>query len=135
MSLTEFFKQLGAPLANSRWSWGAQRASDGAVFLRVWQDRKRFEGERRYMLIDRHGDDPNASRNLGYQERLKHIAAIRSGAACYLVMCIARDVDATPRAVQDFHDQDIFVGGELVEKDGDVWVEVTGRKPVSSVLK
>ena len=40
MSISGLFTLLGAPLANNRWSWGSQRASDGAVFLRVWQDLK-----------------------------------------------------------------------------------------------
>jgi hypothetical protein len=38
MTLSQLFEQLGAPLANVRWSWGAVRESDSAVFLRVWQD-------------------------------------------------------------------------------------------------
>ncbi len=38
MSQAELFETLGAPLKNVRWSWGGVRKSDGAVFLRVWQD-------------------------------------------------------------------------------------------------
>ena len=38
MSQTNLFAKLGAPLANPRWSWGAIRTTDGAVFSRVWQD-------------------------------------------------------------------------------------------------
>ncbi len=37
MSITAMFENLGAPLANSRWSWGGVR-QDGAVVLRVWQN-------------------------------------------------------------------------------------------------
>lgn len=135
-SLTDFFKLLGAPLVNSRWSWGAQRPSDGAVFLRVWQDLKRFEGEQRFMLLDRHGNgnDPEASSNLGYQERRRHIEEIRAGKRCYLVMCIAKDTEARPRAVREFHDEDIFVGGKIVQDHSGVWIEVVARQPVGTVL-
>jgi hypothetical protein len=135
MSLTEFFKRLGAPLKNSRWSWGAQRPRDGAIFLRVWEDRKLTANGREYMLIDRHSDDTNTTRNLGYQERRTHIQAVRAGRPCYLVMCIARDVNARARSVERFLDQDVCVGGPLLEKDGDVWIEVVGRKRVSTVLE
>ncbi|KAB0520533.1 hypothetical protein F7R20_27610 [Pseudomonas brassicacearum subsp. brassicacearum] len=37
-SITQFFAALKAPLHMMRRSWGAVR-DDGAVFLRVWQDR------------------------------------------------------------------------------------------------
>ena len=134
MSITGFFERLGAPLANSRWSWGAQRASDGAVFLRVWQDLKKVDGGRRYLLLDLHHGVPGDPKNLGHQERLRHIEAVRGGARCYLVMCIAVDVQARPRTILDFHDADIFVGGELMEKDGSLWIEMAGRRPVSDVL-
>src|SRR4051812_6566293 len=107
---------MRAPLANNRWSWGARRASDGVVFLRVWQDRKLVENGRTYYLIDRHGDDPDAGKNLGYQERLRHIAAVRAGSPCYLVVCIAADVNARPRKVADFHDQHVFEGGQLLDR-------------------
>jgi len=29
-------------------------------------------------------------------------------------MCIARDVEARPRAILDFHNEDVFMGGELL---------------------
>jgi hypothetical protein len=133
ISITHFFERLGAPLANSRWSWGAHSAADNVVFLRVWQDKKRIENGERYMLLDGRralGDDV---RNLGYQERLRHIDAIRAGAKPYLVMCIARDVKERPRVILDFHDQDVFVGGELAEFDGGVWIRVAGRVPATDV--
>ena len=131
MSITRFFERLGAPLVNNRWSWGGRRASDGTVFLRVWQDLKYFENGERYMLLD--GGVREDRRNPGYQERLKHIEAVRRGAPCFLVMCIARDVAERPRVIQDFHDEDVFVGGELAERNGEVWIRVAGRKPIGEV--
>jgi hypothetical protein len=50
MKQVDMFKKLGAVLANSRWSWGAAR-SDGVVFLRVWHDRIKEEGAKRYAQV------------------------------------------------------------------------------------
>ena len=127
MSPSELFRRLGAPLVNVVWSWGAVRTSDGAVILRVWQDRERKVDGRWYTRITHHAvfvDDPA---NLGWQERLGHVAKIRDGARCYLVMCEAKDVEASPRAIKSFNDRDLFVGGELREMDGDWWIERAGR--------
>jgi hypothetical protein len=52
MTISSLFQSLGAPLANTRWSWGAQRSSDGAVFLRVWQDLKFIQEGRAYYMVD-----------------------------------------------------------------------------------
>ena len=150
MSISSLFKLLGAPLANSRWSWGAQRASDGAVFLRVWQDLKLIDEEgRHYMMVAT--ASTNEDDNLGYQERLRHVQSIRSGAPCFMVMCSAKDPETEPRAIAGFDDESIFVGGDVLEtgrdfhfpsqtpsraralaKYGATWVRRAGRKPVSS---
>ena len=132
MSISSLFARLGAPLANSRWSWGAVRSFDGAVFLRVWQDHKFIEDGRMHMQVDRHTPDEIGS--LGLQERLAHIARIRAGAPCFMVMCRAQDIDVVPRKIQDFDDVDLFVGGDIVERNGAIWIQVTGRKPVDSVV-
>jgi hypothetical protein len=150
MSISRLFKLLGAPLTNNRWSWGAQRATDGAVILRVWQDLKFIEAGRMHMLIDAHANDDTES--LGYPERVRHIESIRNGAPCFMVMCSAHDAEASPRKIGDFDDRDIFVGAQIVEtpsdfrfppltgkgvtflaKDGATWVQVAGRKPMSSM--
>ncbi|WP_238347311.1 hypothetical protein [Pseudomonas taiwanensis] len=81
MTQSEFFKRLGAPLANARWSWGGSRA-DGAVVLRVWQDRKRKHDGRWYMMLTHHSKYAHDLDNLGYRERNAHVASIRSGAKC-----------------------------------------------------
>jgi len=135
MSVTDFFRRLGAPLVNPQWSWGAQRPSDGAVFLRVWQNEKLVENGRLHFLILSDIDAARASARLGYTERLKHIEAVRSGAPCFLVVIIAKDIAASPRKIADFHDEYVFVGEELVERNGSLWVKVAGRKPVSEVTK
>lgn len=127
MSPSELFRRLGAPLKNVVWSWGAVRSSDNTVFLRVWQDRERKVDGKWYTRLTHHAvfvDDPA---NLGWQERLAHVAKIREGAPCYLVMCEAKDVNASPRAIKSFNDRELFVGGAVVEMDGDWWIERTAR--------
>jgi len=134
MSMSEYFRRLGAPLVNHMWSWGAVRASDGAVFLRVWQDREQKIDGRWYTMLTHHEkfeDDPG---NLGWQERLSHVELVRQGAKCYLVMCEAKDVSASPRSVRSFNDRELFIGGKCVEIDGDWWIERVGRLPAREVM-
>jgi hypothetical protein len=133
MTLTELFTYLGAPLANSRWSWGAVRPDDSAIFLRVWQDEQRKVDGRWYTCVS--DCQPVATKpiQLGSAERNQHVDLIRGGAPSYLVMCRARDKTAQPRAVADFDRNDVFVGGRLVDLDGNWWLERTARKPISAV--
>lgn len=133
MTQTEMFKRLGAPLANPRWSWGSIRENDKAVFLRVWQDRKTKQDGRWFMMVTHREKYLGDERNLGYQERLDHVAKIRAGAPCFMVMCLAEDANAAPRKVKSFNSDEVFVGGRVIELNGDTWVEMAARKPVSAV--
>jgi putative restriction endonuclease len=135
MSKTSFFQRVGAPLRNARWSWGAQRASDGAVFLCVWQDLKFIEDGRIHMLIERPAAAGDYEANPGHAERKRHIASIRAGAPCFLVMCTVADASARPRKIQFFNEDELFVGGALVERNGDTWIQVAGRRPVADVAR
>jgi len=150
MSISGFFKSLGAPLANNRWSWGAQRPSDGAVFLRVWQDLKFVDDGQIFMLVA--GAGIEASERLGAQERARHLASIRRGAPCYLVMCVAKEVDASPRAIREFNADELFVGAEIIDtpsdfelpsataeyvrrltRHGATWIRLGARAPVATI--
>jgi len=131
MTISSLFKKLGAPLINARWSWGAERESDGAIFLRVWQDRKIVKDRVPIMRITHHSKYVNDPENRGWKERLMHIEKVRNGAKCYLIMCRVEDPNATPRKIKSFNEKEIFVGGELREMEGDLWVPVIERIPVS----
>ncbi|ERT15822.1 hypothetical protein O162_27445 [Pseudomonas putida SJ3] len=125
-SITQFFSALKAPLRMMRQSWGAVR-EDGAVFLRVWQDRCETHDGVRYVQLthlEKYGGD---SSNLGYNERRTHVEMIRDGASCYLVMCLAKDTEASPRDIKSFNKDTIFVGGSLKQFDGEWWVELAGK--------
>jgi hypothetical protein len=132
VTLTDFFAYLGAPLHNQRWSWGAVRL-DGAVFLRVWQDEQRkIDGSWFTQVTFRNFFNDNPS-NLGCLERLKHVELVRSGAPSFMVMCLAKDVAASPREVASFDRNDVFVGGRLIEVEGNHWLERVARRPGSAV--
>jgi hypothetical protein len=133
MTPTDFFKWLGAPFSNARWSWGAMRESDQALFLRVWQDETRkIDGKLHVMVTARqwYADHPN---NLGHVERLRHLEAIRVGAHSYAVMCVAKDIEASPRVIHTFNRDELFVGGNLRTVDGEDWLELIGRVPSAKV--
>ena len=126
--------RLGAPLVNSRWSWGAVRTMDGKVFLRVWQDQtRRIEGVR-YVEVANHEHVSGGKEKNGYDERLRHIEAIRGGSQSVLVMCRVKDPKASPRSIQSVDDRDVFIGGQIVELDGRTWLELAERKAISAFL-
>lgn len=131
MSQQELFKRLGAPLTNPRWSWGAVRATDGAVFLRVWQDETRNINGNSFMRVtsNEHFQGVDTS-NRGWRERLNHVARVRAGAPSYMIMCVAKDIAAVPRQVHSFNEHEVFRGGELTDADNDTWLELGRRVPV-----
>jgi hypothetical protein len=133
MTLTSLFKYLNAPLTNQRWSWGAVRASDGAVFLRVWQDEVVKSGQKRSARVTANAFFKDDETNPGYAERLRHVELIKNGAKSYMIMCAAVDTQASPRAIATFNEKEVFVGGTLKETDGDWWLELVSRQPVRTV--
>lgn len=72
--------------------------------------------------------------NLGYKERLEHLERIREGATCYMVMCRVRDQDRSPRQIASFNSEQLFVGGSLIERDGETFIEVIEKRPVADVI-
>ena len=130
MTQSELFKYLGAPLANVRWSWGAIRSQDGAVVLRVWQDKKRKIDGKWYMELTNHKAYLGNESDPGFSERLSHVEKIRAGAKTYMVMCEAEDPAAQPRDIKCFNEREVFVGGLIVAADGDWWLEQVGRMPI-----
>ena len=136
MKITKFFEALGAPLRNSRWSWGAVR-SDGAVILRVWEDQvERFDGSA-WVRVGRR--KPAPPRELGRRERLAQIELINKGAACFVVMCKARDIKPNgPREILSFNDEQLFRAGKIVERTQlpakYYWIELNGVVPVQDLF-
>lgn len=132
MNQTDFFRMLGAPLANARWSWGSVR-SDGTVFLRVWEDGRQKFGDSIFVRIGRLKPKPKSKQ--GPRERHKHIERIKQGAPCFLVMCKTRDLKASPRTIDSFNEEQVFPGGKIIDRDGEFWIELLSAVPVRSVLQ
>src|SRR5438093_10909877 len=113
--MAEFFESVGAPLNNVRWSWGARRSSDGAIFLRVWKDQSHTDADgRHWVQIVWHSASPDWEPGRhGRHERQAHLKAIESGARCLMVVCEVEDASANPRTVRAFDHRTVLVGGEL----------------------
>ena len=97
------------------------------IFLRVWQDQKiRIDGKS-YMLVTHHAAYVGNESSPGYRERLRHVDLARNGSKVYMVICIAKDPDAVPREIGSFIKDDVFLGGEIIDHEGDTWIEQAGR--------
>lgn len=135
MTPTAFFQMLGAPLKNHRWSWGAVRPADGAIFLRVWEDRTRwFEGVKFVKVTHRASYRGNES-NPGYREREEHVRKIARGAPSWLIFGTAVDENARPRKILAYNFSQVFPGGRLIESDGEMWLEVLPGVRVQEVRR
>ena len=133
MSISDFFRKLGAEFRNTRWSWGGVR-EDGSVALRVWQDEtKTRDGVlvARLTYNDKFRDNPE---NLGFKERNEHINLIKSGRTAILVMCKAVDPQTEPRSIASFNERDVFIGSTLHEFGGDYWIQIDERLPMKSLI-
>jgi hypothetical protein len=118
-TISQHFVNLGAPLRNTRWGWGAV-SGDGAVILRVWQDEYSNIGGRRFRKLQ----DPAWSTSAGYAERAQHVDLIRAGARGYMVIVTAVDIKACQRKIADFNPDRFMPVGELITTpDGVVWGE------------
>ena len=134
MSISDVFKKVGAPLRNTRWCWGAV-SEDKAVFLRVWANDFRRVGEGQTVQVTFRklfADDPE---NLGHKERLEQVALIAAGAPSYCIVCTARDVDVLPRAMATYDSKTLFVGGDLLEIDGEAWLQLEDRIKINDLKK
>jgi hypothetical protein len=134
VSISALFDRLGAPLHNVRYSWGGIRPN-GTVNLRVWQDETGKIDGRRCVQITNHPFFRGNGPNLGYDERNRHVELIRAGARCLMVMCEQVQPPRTPREIYQFNGNELFVGGALVEHDGETLIEWVDRIPVQSLTR
>ncbi len=133
------FDKLGVRLRSVRWSWGGVRESDKAIFLKVWKDEKRklpSEGNREFVRVTdkkRFESKDRKRKHPGYYERLDHLARVKNGAKSYMVICIAKDVHTVPREVKSFNSDELYLGGKLMDYDGNSWLEIVGCVPVQDL--
>lgn len=122
MSISSLFRDLGAPLRNTRWSWGSVHPESGTVFLRVWQDEvRKVSGREVVRLTNRERFEGTSS--LGYAERRRHIDLLRQGAPGYLIFCEARTPITIPRRLRSYVSDRVFPTGNLCEIDGDIYTQ------------
>jgi hypothetical protein len=126
ITITQFFEDLDAPLTNQQWSWGAVRR-DGTVFFRVWDDQITADEA----LLP--GPHRPRTQKQGLAERYDQIERVRAGAPCYLVVLKAVDTEASPRKIASFDRHELLIGGRIIERDGRIFIEVTGRTTPHSV--
>lgn len=84
-------------------------------------------------MLAHHEKYINNKESLGYQERLAHIEAVKSGANCYMVMCLVKDPTAVPRTIKSFNKRDIFVGGRIIDHSGNTFIELVDRYPINEI--
>lgn len=103
--ISKFFADLGFPLRNIRWSWGA-RAGD-AIVLRAWQDE--YRGRERKVTVLREPAALDLSESFGVDERIVQLKAIWAGGiAGYAVLAEVRDRAERPRHIKDYRDDVVF---------------------------
>ncbi len=130
MSITSLFRELGAPLKNPRWSWGALNPNSGAVFLRVWKDETRKQDDRSLVRLTNRARF-EGTHSPGYAERKRHIQLLREGRPGYLIFCEAKTPISIPRKLRSYVADRVFPTGELCEVDGDVYVRFHSGIPTS----
>ena len=79
------------------------------------------------MLVTHHAAYVGNESSPGYRERLGHVDLARQGSKVYMVICIVKDADAVPRKIGSFIKDDVFLGGEVIDHEGDTWIEQAGR--------
>ena len=124
MSISRVFENLGAPLNNTRWSWGGIKKE---VVLRVWKDGRDKINGKQYIWLSTIKVDKS---NLGANERLKHVKLImEKGYKCSMIMCHAKNTDGSIREIEKFNEKEVFIGGNIIEHKNSYWIEEVDRKP------
>jgi len=125
----EFFEELGAPLSNVRWSWGAISIDSSKLFLRVWDDELETIDDAECIKFL---DPGYAGRSSGYAERRRQIKALRTSIERYGVLCTAQSTDEKVRKIASFERGYLLKLGRLVMHRGCIFLEVLDRIEVDA---
>jgi len=122
---SEAFAYYGAGCANQRWSWSARSPDGKTVVLTLWQDefsRNDDDGGMAYHARVRE-DAAEWIKRPGNRERLENLkwAKEHCDGLFRVVIAIAKDVDARPRAIKECFPQPSLIMKiqELDEKTGE----------------
>ena len=122
MSISEFFKRLGAPLHNIVWSWGAV-AEDGTVILRCWSHEVRIVEEKyQYIVLD----DAYSRRAGGYSERVRHLQLISDKAEARIVIVTHVDAKNPQGKIGHFNSGALMKVTRLFKEGETTYVECEG---------
>lgn len=132
-AISQFFVDLGYPLRNIRWSWGAR--SGDAVLLRTWDDEYAFK-ERKLRVLDM-ADTNRPSESFGLDERIVQLKALWGGGlAGYTVIATAKDKDASPREIVAYREDAVFALSRLGQNpNGDIVAFVGDLIPISALAQ
>jgi hypothetical protein len=129
--ISAFYKRLGFPLKNIRWSWGA-RSSSG-VLLTTWTD----ELDGRFARVS--GWEPNdIGKSLaGLHERIDQLRMLWAGGlAGYAVLAKAKDINAHPRTIDSFETEYVRTIVTLkADADGSIWAQLGAKIPIERLHK
>lgn len=133
--ISQFFADLGFPLKNIRWSWGAKNVDGTALLLRAWDDEYSFKHKtvtalrepERYLVSDSYGLD----------ERIVQLKELWAGGiAAYVVIATVKDADEHPREIKDYREDAVFSVERLsLRDDGAIVAQVSGLVEVESLAR
>jgi hypothetical protein len=139
-SITRNFQQLGVPLVNQQWSWGA--ANERAVVLRAWQDQAHLDADgilNALIWQDWWAKGPSGRKSPGGTERLRQISEIEAGKPCFVVIITDRweGKEDPKRNIIPSPNRPIFQAGAVRrDPNGNIWVELIHRfKEISEAAK
>lgn len=129
--ISAFLSDLGFPLRNTRWSWGAR--SELGVLLTTWEDD--LDGTGRFVRVL--GPRAQGHSTPGLNERMDQLRTLWSGGlAGYAVLAKARDTKARPREIESYDGENVRAIISLVaQPDGSVWAELGDDVPVRRLKK
>lgn len=124
-AISRFFADLGYPLRNLRWSWGARNGD--SLLLRTWDDEYAHK-ERRLAVLDR-PDLHRPSESYGLDERIVQLKKLwEGGVAGYTVIATVKDKGANPREIKDYRSDVVFALNSLeAQPDGSIIALVGAR--------
>ncbi len=129
--ISQFFADLGFPLRNIRWSWGAR--SGVVVLLRTWQDE--YVSRERKVTVLREPAGLQETDSFGLDERIVQLKSLWEGeVAGYTVIVEVKDRAARPREIKDYREDVVFAIKRLVARpDGSIAAELSDMVPVASL--
>lgn len=133
MNITQFFKNtLHARLTDPVWSWGAIDPHN-RIFFRLRQDQIHPDatGEK----VEIYQKNPTVH-SAGYNERRKHLEAIKGGAQAFGIVRTARKTPDGGRKTVDFNNSLLLrLGASFSEDSRCIYAHIASRIPISELTK